>query len=271
MTHNTPCTPTPREIILALLRAAETWVSGQAVSQRLGISRAAVGKHITALRNEGHAIEASTRKGYKLLATQDTLCGEALAASLATRVFGKTGLTVLRTTASTNLDAAHLAEEGVGEGHVVVAEMQTKGRGRKGHEWFSAPRSLQFSVLLYPQASSWDAEAFTRMAALAVAKALCEDAGVEAVFAMPNDVFIQGKKVAGVLVETGYRGGEPEWAVVGVGCNVNALPEEFPESVRGRSTSVLAASGKPASRDMLLKSILEKLETAYETLRGNTP
>ncbi|CAK7060111.1 MAG: Bifunctional ligase/repressor BirA [Desulfovibrio sp.] len=256
----------PRETILAMLEETETWVSGEGISQRLDISRAAVGKHIAALRAAGHAIEAATRNGYKLLAKRDSVDGEAVAASLTTHVFGKAGWTFFETTTSTNLKAAHLAEEGVPEGHVVVAERQTKGRGRKGHDWFSVPRGIQFSVLLYPQASFWDAESFTRLCAHAVANAVRELTGLESTVKMPNDVLIHGKKVAGVLVDTGYRGDEPEWAVVGIGCNVNALLEDFPETVRDQATSILVESGRPVSRNAILAAVLEKLETAYETL-----
>ena len=257
---------TPRDAIWAILEAAETWVSGEAISLQLGISRAAVGKHVTALRNDGHAIEAFTRKGYRLLAKRDALDGELLAASLRTRVFGKVGWTFLETTTSTNLQAVHLVEEGALEGHVVVAERQTKGRGRKGHDWFPLPRSIQFSVLLYPQSSCWDMEGFTRLGAHAVAGAVKEVTGLDAVFKMPNDVLIGEKKIAGILVETGYRGNQLEWAVIGIGCNVNVLPDEFPEDARGKITSIIAEAGCPVSRISLLVAFLEKIETAYANM-----
>ena len=261
----------PRDTILAMLEESGTWVSGEAVSARLGISRAAVGKHVAVLRSEGHAIEAVTRKGYRLVALRDAVNADAVAPLLDTRFFGKAGWTVLETTASTNLLAASLAGDGACEGHVVVAERQTRGRGRKGHDWVFVPRSIQFSVLLYPQTPAWSAEAFTRLAAGAVADAIREFTRLESVFKTPNDVLVNGKKVAGVLVETGYRGTEPEWAVVGVGCNVNALPGDFPESVRGNVTSLLAETGGPVARGALLAAMLQRLETAYLPLREQTP
>lgn len=258
----------PRESILQMLENAGDWVSGEAVSQRLGISRAAVSKHVAALRGKGHAIEAVTRKGYRLLAKRDVLDGESLAASLGAHIFGKRGVTFLETTTSTNLYAARMVEENAREGHVVIAERQTRGRGSMGRDWFSAPRSIQFSVLLYPQASFWDAKAFTRLGALAVADAVRECAGLDAVFKKPNDVLVNGKKIAGVLVETGYRGNDPEWAVIGIGCNVNALQGDFPQAARNEITSVLEESGSPVSRSALLATILKKLETAYQGLRA---
>ena len=257
----------PSEQILTILEDAADWVSGEIISQRLGISRAAVNKHISSLKNKGHCIGSVTRKGYKLLAKYSALKVEDVTNSLTTRVFGQVGWTVLQTTTSTNLKAAHLVEEGACEGHVVFAERQTKGRGRKGSDWFSVPRSIQFSVLLYPQASFWDAEAFTNLGAQAVAEAVKETTKLEAVFKMPNDVLINGKKIAGVLVETGYRGTEPEWAVIGIGCNVNVLSEDFPENARSKVTSILMESGYPMALSSLLTAILEKLEVAYEGMR----
>lgn len=255
--------PSPTETVLRMLDEADVWLSGEDISRRLGVSRAAVAKYVTALRNDGHAILAVTRKGYKLLAKKDVLNEEAVAPFLTTRVFGKVGWNVLETTASTNLEAVYAAGEGAPEGRIVVAEGQTRGRGRKGHDWFTAPRGIQFSVVLYPESSFWDAEKFTHEAALAVANAVKDLTGLEAVFKMPNDVLVNGKKIAGVLVETGYRGNEPEWAVTGLGCNANALPEDFPESVRHKVTSIFAESGVPVSRAELLAAILNRLEPAY--------
>ena len=194
---------------------------------------------------------------------------ESVTASLAAHAFGKVGWTFLETTTSTNLQAAHLAEQGAREGHVVVTEKQTKGRGRKGRDWLSVPRSIQFSVLLYPQASFWDAETFTHLGARAVADAVKELTKLDAVFKTPNDVLLNGKKIAGILVETGYRGNEPEWAVIGIGCNVNMLLGDLPENVRGEITSILVESGHPVSRSTLLAAILGKLEAAYKGMRKN--
>lgn len=261
----------PRESILLMLEEATAWLSGEDISRRLGFSRAAVAKHVNALRSEGHAIEAVTRKGYRLLAKRDALSAATVVPCLDTNTFGQVGWNVLETTASTNLEAVYSAGEGAPEGYIVVAESQTKGRGRKGHDWFTVPRGIQFSVVLYPEASFWNAEEFTRLGALAVADAVKALTGLDAVFKTPNDVLLNRKKIAGVLVETGYRGSEPEWAVIGIGCNANALPGDFPESVRHKVTSIFAESGTAVSRAELLATILNRLEPAYAALRKECP
>ena len=263
--------PHTKEIILALLTQAEAWISGETMSQALGITRAAVAKHVMALRHDGHAIEAATRRGYRLVAAWEALDGDAVTARLATRVVGKGGWTLLDTTSSTNLVAARLAGEGVPPGHVVLAETQTQGRGRKGCTWFSMPRGLQCSVVLYPDAASWDAERLTHLGAQAVAAAIRECTPLEAVFKVPNDVLIRGRKVAGVLVETGYRGSDPEWAVIGIGCNVNAVAEDFLQAARAAATSLLLELGAPVSRTDLLTAMLTRLDAACEALQSPTP
>ena len=224
-------------------------------------------KHVARLRAEGHAIEAVTRRGYRLLAERDALDGPALGAGLRTRVFGKTGWRVLEETTSTSLEGARLASEGAGEGFVIVAERQTRGRGRKGHDWISLPRGLQFSVILRPETAGWDAELFTRLGTLAVAGAIRDGAGLEPECKAPNDVLVNGRKIAGILVETGMRGPDPEWAVIGIGCNINALREDFPEESRGRFTSTLVETGRVLSRASLLSSMLETLERLYDRMR----
>ena len=254
--------------ILELLVQRDGWRSGEELAAGLGISRAAVAKHIAALRADGHAIAAATRKGYRLEARRDELDPGELARGLRTRVFGKQGWHILAETGSTNLDAARLAGEGAPEGWVVFAERQTSGRGRKGHTWISVPRGLQFSLVLRPEGPFWNAGLLTGLGALAVARALGRMASLEAGFKPPNDVLAHGRKLAGVLVETALRGDEPDWAVLGIGCNVNALAGDFaagmpPEGPAGRLTSVLMETGAWLPRAPLLAAMLEELEDLY--------
>lgn len=255
--------------ILDILIHAGGWQSGEDISAMLGVSRAAVAKHVAALRAEGHAIEAVTRRGYRLRVLREVLDGEALSARLRTRRFGKQGWRILEETGSTNLEAAALANTGAAnEGYVVLAERQTAGRGRKGNSWISVPRGLQFSVLLHPAAPHWDAECMTGIGARAVAAAVRECCGLDAAFKQPNDVLVNGRKLCGVLVETAMRGTEPEWAVLGIGCNINALPEDFPEECRERFTSLLGETGEVQDRARLLIAILERLELGYDTMQA---
>jgi BirA family biotin operon repressor/biotin-[acetyl-CoA-carboxylase] ligase len=130
------------------------------------------------------------------------------------------------------------------------------------------PRGLQFSVILRPEPAVWNAEFLTNLGVLAVARTLRTHAGLEVGRKAPTDVLLGGRKIAGILVETGMRGPDPEWAVIGIGCNVNALPEDFPEESRGLFTSSLVETGRVLSRATLLTSILQELERLYEHMRN---
>ena len=266
MVEHTPTVQDRPGQVLALLEEDGQWRSGEDISRLLGISRAAVGKHVASLRTRGHAIESLTRRGYKLLIKNDPLDAPAVQAHLQTRRFGRHTWRTLQETASTNNVAVSLAMEGAGEGLVVFAEKQSQGQGRKGKAWFSAPRGLQFSLVLRPEMSAERLEWLHAIGVIAVVEAVEDLSGLRAEAKIPNDVLLRGKKAAGVLAVTGYRAEEPDWAVLGIGCNVNALAEEFPQELRGKATSVLAEGAGPLSRAALLAAILNRLEYWYDSL-----
>lgn len=257
--------------ILSLLEKNSQWCSGEEISRLLGISRAAVGKHVGTLRAQGHVIDSLTRRGYRLRIKSDPLDAPAVRACLQTHRFGQMTWHILRETGSTNNVAANLAMEGAEEGTVIFAELQSQGQGRKGKSWFSAPRGLQFSLMLRPDMPGERLEWLQPAGVLSVAEAIEELSGLHAVAKPPNDVLIRGKKAAGILALTGYRAEEPEWAVLGIGCNVNALAEDFPQELRGKVTSTLAEGAGILSRAALLAAILNRLEYWYDSLANEGP
>lgn len=264
-----PATLTGRaEHILGLLEETGDWCSGERLSALLGISRAAVAKRIAGLRRHGHVIQSVTGRGHRLLLKKEDLDPVVVKDNLRTRSMGRGEWHMHAETTSSSDEAIRLALAGAAEGSVVVAESQSRGRGRKGHFWFSAPRGLMFSVLLRPSAPTATPARLTRLGVLAVAEAVEERTGLCPTIKTPNDVLIGRRKMAGVLLETGMRGGEPDWAVLGIGCNVNALPEEFPAALRNSATSVFAESGRAACRAGLLAAILNRLEFWYERLES---
>lgn len=253
---------------MLLLRHEENWCSGEAISSALGISRAAVSKHIASLRQDGHAIDAAPRRGYRLFAESEKLDRAALLPFLNTTLIGCRDWRFLPQSSSTNTEALLWAAEGAREGCVVYAEHQTKGRGRKGHSWHTLPRGLQFSVILRPSCSTEALELLTPLGTVAVAEAVRNTAGLEAEVKEPNDVLINGRKVSGILVETGFRGGEADWAVLGIGCNVNAVADDFPPEIQMSASSLMLEASHPVPRLPLFAAILERLEHWYAHL-GN--
>ncbi|MBE3589714.1 MAG: biotin--[acetyl-CoA-carboxylase] ligase [Firmicutes bacterium] len=178
-----------------------------------------------------------------------------------------TAVRCLETTASTNDVAREWAAAGAPAGAVVVAEEQTRGRGRRGRGWHTPPgAALALSVVLRP---AWPPERLTLLplaAGVAVARAAARAAAVRCGLKWPNDVLVQGRKLAGVLVEV--LGPDPAAAgvIVGIGVNLNLPRHRFPPDVRARATSLLHESGGPVARPAFARSLLAELDALLDDL-----
>ncbi|HET7823971.1 MAG TPA: biotin--[acetyl-CoA-carboxylase] ligase [Anaeromyxobacter sp.] len=248
------------ELVLSFLaEAGDEFVSGEAISDKLGLTRAAVWKHVEALRAHGYRIDALPARGYRLAEVPDRLTPLELRPLLNTHDVGQV-LHWHEEIGSTNDRARELAEEGAEHGEVVIAEAQTAGRGRRGRGWSSPPRrNLYFSVVLRPELPPARAPELTLVASVAVCEAL-RQAGVEAGIKWPNDLHASGRKIAGILTELAAEPERVSWVVLGIGVNVNARAEDFPEDVRAEATSVLLERGQPAPRALLAAACFTALE-----------
>jgi len=166
---------------------------------------------------------------------------------------------------STNLFASQLAESGCPDGTVVVAKVQTAGRGRRGRTWHSHPGGLMFSVILRPRLSPRKAQVLTFLGAVAAAKAL-RSAGVPVELKWPNDLVWNGKKMGGILTESVVSGGKMKYAVTGIGLNVSGSQGDFPQEIRRTAATASRAAGKPVDGEMLLRKILVNMDTLYAVL-----
>ena len=256
-----------RDQILGLLEERPSWHSGEMMAERLGISRAAVAKHVAALRAAGHGIESVSRRGHRLVVKADDFRVEDVQAHLGTRIFGKKEWLSFDSIASTNRQAIIWAAEGAEAGSIVLAEHQTEGRARKGRHWLSVPRGIQCSIVLRPSFQEDRIPLLTMLAAVAVTEAIMRCTPLLPRIKTPNDVLLNGRKICGVLVETGLRASEIEWAVMGIGCNVNAVQADFAEELQSSASSLFAESQEPVSRPMLLARILEQAEFWYDRLQ----
>ncbi|MDL2275412.1 biotin--[acetyl-CoA-carboxylase] ligase [Desulfosarcina sp. OttesenSCG-928-G10] len=261
------CPDSRRERILSLLEQSEGWCSGAYISDQFGISRAAIAKHIAALRSLGHSIEAAPRRGYRLAVKNDSLSKENMKGLLTTNTLGQKAWRYLTETTSTNKIAALWAVDGADEGCLVLAEHQVAGRGTKGNPWVTLPRGLQFSVVLRPSISHEITETLVMLGTVAVAEAISRLCPLSPVIKKPNDVLVNERKVCGVLVEVGLLGGDAAWAVLGIGCNVNAQRADFPTGLIPKASSLLVEGGVPISRRTLLAIILERIEKWYEEVQ----
>lgn len=161
------------------------------------------------------------------------------------------------TTASTNDDVAALRDQGARERVAVVADEQGQGRGREGRT-FASPRGGLYVSLLLPVAPASVPHAVVAFAALSVCEAIEANAPVTCGIKWPNDIWIEGRKVAGILLEAA---GAERPVVIGIGVNVAATPETLPASVRAQTTSLADEAGMPPTRDALLVSLLQGIDS----------
>jgi len=255
---------TDAQILSALRTAEDGGVSGAELSQKLGISRAAIWAHIEELRGLGYEIEASPHRGYRLLSTPDVLHADDLIARLGkTKVVGR-DIRVFEQTTSTNDVIEKLARDGVKEGAVVFAESQTKGRGRLGRAWTSPLRKgLWFSVLLRPDLRPQETTQLTVAAATALWRAIHTETGLRPEIKWPNDLLLRGRKVTGILTELTAELDRVKHVILGIGVDVNLNAGDFPSELRKPATSLKIESGKPVSRSDLAVEILRELDRDY--------
>lgn len=248
------------DILVMLAQQAPQSVSGEAISQLLGISRAAVWKHIKALIEQGWPIVSVPRQGYRF-----TRQGEPLPALvqplLNTHTLGREYQAHAQVD-STNRLARTWAAEGAPHGATVFGAQQTQGRGRRGRGWESpAGEGIYLSMILRPNMPIHTAARLTLPGALAVHRALGA-LGVDSAIKWPNDLLIDGRKICGILTEVSGQADALDWVVMGIG--VNVLQTQFPQEIKQTAGSVLSLTGKTLLRAQLVAGILNQLEPLYQ-------
>ncbi|HEV2437649.1 MAG TPA: biotin--[acetyl-CoA-carboxylase] ligase [Verrucomicrobiae bacterium] len=255
--------------ILSALRSSPDGVSGEDLADQLDISRAAIWARIEELRRLGYDIEAGPHFGYRLVGVPDVLHADDLLARLyKTKIIGR-DIRVFEQTTSTNDVVEKLARDGVKEGVVVFAESQTRGRGRLGRKWISpAYKGLWFSILLRPELRPQEATQLTVASATALCRAIRAETGLNPEIKWPNDVWVNGKKVAGVLTELSAELDRVKHVILGIGVDVNLGAGEFPADLRQQATSLKIEAGRAISRADLAAAILRELDQDYLRVCG---
>ena len=241
-----------RQQVLAMLAAHPgERVSGGAIARELGCSRAAVHRHVDALRAAGMPIEA-TRAGYVLGAAADPVIPAVVMPRLSRPLAGP--VTWTPEIGSTNDEAARLAREGAPEGTVVGSDHQTAGRGRRGRAWVDQPgAALMYTVILRPRVSPVDAGMLPLVVAVGLADALEEHGVPDVQIAWPNDVLAGGGKVAGILCELSADQEHVTWAIAGMGINVGPVPDV--PGARWTPGSLAALGARPRRADLLVSAL----------------
>ena len=255
-----------RERVLSLLReSGGEYLSGEAMSRQLGISRAAVWKAIEALRQEGYEIASAPNRGYRLQGAPDRLREGELTGPLEGCLVGRK-LLCLDTVDSTNTECKRQAMAGAEEGLVVISDEQTGGRGRLGRT-FQSPKGcgLYLSALLRPKLEPAQVTDFTAWVAVAVCDGIEAACGVRPQIKWTNDIILGGKKLVGILTEMGLESESNalEYLVPGIGINANHRPEDFTPEIRDMATSLQQQLGHPVRRTELAIQLIRALDKMY--------
>lgn len=256
---------TKNKIQILLEKNKDQYISGQEIAKEIGVSRAAIWKAIQSLKEEGYFIESVTNKGYKLLPSNDILSEEGIRINLIEKYAGRK-IIVLNSVDSTNAYAKKLGIDSAEHGTIVVADEQTKGRGRFGRTFFSKQgKGIYLSVILRPQIEISGIAFSTVVSAVAVLRALKRFTDEEIRIKWVNDLYVRDKKVCGILTElvSDMETGSVDFIVAGIGININASEEDFSEEIRG-----IAGSLKPdkTSRNEIIAAICNELFDIFEDL-----
>ena len=252
------------KMIRLLVENATVVVPGPKIASQIGVTRAAVGFWVKTLRDLGVEIRGHVGTGYQLMKIPDILVPSLIRKELGESEIGRVLVHHFRT-ASTNTEAVYLAQEGAAHGTVVVAEEQTAGRGRLGRTWYSEKSSgIYLSVILRPPFSPSAAPILTLMAGVAAQQTLSAITGLGVDIRWPNDLLVNGKKVAGILTEMNAELGRLHAVVLGIGINVNH--REMPSSLKPTATSLRIESQRPWSRVQICVALLKDLTSYYHLL-----
>lgn len=256
-----------KERILDYLNKEDDYLSGDQISRHLGISRQGLWKHIQELKDSGYEIVAVPHLGYRLESCPDRLFPFEIARGLHTKFIGKK-IHYFDYLSSTMDLAMQLGMQGAPDGTLVLAESQTKGRGRLGRSWFSPKyKGIYLSLILRPKILPAVSPILTLMSAVSICEAVKKVTGLDAQIKWPNDVLIHNKKFAGILTEMNAEVDKVNFVAIGIGLNVN----NDKKSLIAQSTSLKEQLLEPTSRIFLLQELLRRIESNYLLLedKGN--
>lgn len=248
-----------REQILIALRQ-RIWYSGQELAETLNISRTAIWKHMQTLKEEGYQIISNKKLGYQLVDEGDLLTPIAIEQWLTTARLGR-HILHFEELDTTQRIAHEQAQQQAQEGTLVVCDHQTNGRGQLGRTWHEVKNEgIAMSLLVRPDVPMHQAGQLTLVAGIALAQSL-QTFNVPVTIKWPNDILINGRKVAGILTEMQTEADRISSVIIGIGINVHH--EQFPEGIKDRATSLVRESGRTFRRAEVVATFLNRFERLY--------
>ncbi|WP_163969837.1 biotin--[acetyl-CoA-carboxylase] ligase [Oceanobacillus halotolerans] len=255
---------TRNKLIQILANNDSTYISGQQLSKELAISRSAVWKHMKELEKDGYTIEGVSNKGYRIIAYPEKLSSNTIKWGLNTNWLGKT-IYHKESIPSTQILAKQLASDDTEHGTVIIADEQTMGKGRLNRTWHSTNgKGIWMSLVLRPRLLPHLAPQLTLLTATVLCDVLAKVTPLNPAIKWPNDIFINHKKVAGILTEMQAEQDQIQYVVIGIGINVNHTEQDIPKDLKGKATSLRLESDRDWDIRDMIQNILLTFESAYQ-------
>lgn len=256
-----------KDKVLSFLESnKDTYISGESLAKELGISRNAIWKAINELRKSGYEIEAVSNKGYKLGNNNDILSAAGIISYMDENIRSwfksADSIRIYDSVNSTNRVAKEAAIAGADHGSLFIASEQTEGRGRRDHNFYSPKGGLYMSLLLKPEhLNTLDPDTITINTGNAVCSAIESLLGLRPTLKPINDLFIDDKKICGILTEAGteFETGEVQWIVIGIGINFDSDIAAFPDDIKKSATSLFVPGKATFTKNQLVAVIVKNI------------
>ncbi|MEN8076376.1 biotin--[acetyl-CoA-carboxylase] ligase [Clostridioides difficile] len=245
-------------------------ISGEEIAKSLNISRTSIWKAINSLRNEGYIINAITNKGYSLSTNTDFISKEGISLYL-NNEYSNIEVFTHKLVSSTNDVAKSLALDGANHGTVIISEEQSAGKGRLGRVFYSpANTGIYMSIILRPKLTAMDSVLITTSASVAICNAIQKVTGIECEIKWINDIYLNGKKIGGILTEasTNFENGTIDYLILGIGINFNSPKDNFPEDIKNIATSLFNNNNDTINRNMLCAEIINNILNMIPKLKN---
>lgn len=252
---------TIKESVISELSCSDKYISGEALAEKLGVSRNTIWKAVKSLREEGFDIDASSNRGYRILEMPYIITEAGIRKFLPQS--DNRRLYILESTDSTNNYAKDLARNGESGGTVVISDTQTAGKGRMGRSFCSPPKSsIYMSLILRPKMDIESSQLITSCVAAATASAIDKICGTDTQIKWVNDLFLNGKKICGILTEASvsFESGTLDFAVVGIGINVRSVLNVFPDELLKTATSIQDETKILFDRSEIIAEVITSVE-----------
>lgn len=260
------------KVLQALEANQNSSISGQDLANMLSVSRTAIWKAIKSLKEDGYIINATSNKGYLLSSSSNVLSAEGIREFLPNK-YNNIPIHIYKSLTSTNNEAKIAILKDASHGTVIISDEQTNGRGRLGRDFFSPPKSgIYMSIILKPKLNISNSVLITTAVAVAVCLCIDKFSDKQSKIKWVNDIYIDNKKVCGILTEavTDFESGNVESVIIGIGLNVTTKENSFPSELKTIAGSILHSDVGFNTRNKLASEIINKVLTICENLEDRS-